>query len=584
MADRKLSTSIIIGGAVDGSLGKAFGEAAGKANSLEAELKRIGRTTKDIELFKRKGGEMESARTALGQHIEKLAQMRSQALKTGGASAKLAADIFKQRDAVATARKALAQKIIETRRLGEALRAAGVDTRNLDRSLTSLSRRQALLQGRQGRLRQVSGMLTSSNGLQFGATSSAIIRRLVASETFGGATTSILGGLGAILPILTEVTAGLALLGAAVAAAYTGIFMLGKSAAEFIDETADMADGLGITTNKLLGLRFAASQSGIESDKLDEKLGKLTASLESAKDGTGPAYESLRELGLTYQELAAMNPDEQVLALADAFKEYNGNVPKVSLANALFGKNSARFVNMLNQGGDAIRRNFEEARRVGYYITKEQEDVANRFDISWQTTLIALKSAWLQIGSELIPIITGVLKDVVNWFKDPQNRAAIVQFGKDLAVIASAMAKILSTGIQLTQNPIIRGGLYGATRGGGSGGVPGFIAGAGVSAVTQATGAGASSVMRSNMSPGSMLLTGATMLGTALFGSSAKAAEVLTPETRTQAPAQAAPVTHNNTFIFPNVQDPKTHAEQFLWHVKNMPGNNGTYSDQPEEK
>jgi len=179
-------------------------------------------------------------------------------------------------------------------------------------------------------------------------------------------------------------------------------------------------------------MQYAASQSGIEAEKLNEKLGKMTLALESAKDGTGPTADALKELGLTWEELSVMNPEQQVLSLAQAFKSYKGDVPKVSLANAFFGKNSARFVNLLNQGRDGIKGMMKDARDSGYAISKSQEDMAQRYDAAMSKAGVAFKSVWLELGTTVLPLVTGWLEKIGKWFRDPETKERFKAFGDAL--------------------------------------------------------------------------------------------------------------------------------------------------------
>jgi len=369
MADRKLSATITVGGAVSSSLGKAFGAVTKGAKGVGAELKAISQQTKELE------------------------------------------------------------------KMVKELKAAGKSTADLEKKLAGLYRTQAAMRARQGRLQAIGGMLHSGGGLNLGPTGSLIARGLASSSTLGPATVSTLTAVGAAAPFIAATATAVAAVAAAGVAATAAVVSLARATGNFIDDTTDVADGLGTTASHLLGLQYAASQSGIEADKLNDKLGKMTLSLESAKDGTGPTADALKELGLTWQELSVMNPESQVTALAEAFKDYKGNVPKVSLANAFFGKNSARFVNLLNQGRDGIRGMMKDARDTGYTINKSQEEMAQKYDSSMSRLGISFKSAWLELGTAVLPLVTSWLDKITAWFNNPETKAGFKAFGDALVPV-----------------------------------------------------------------------------------------------------------------------------------------------------
>lgn len=329
--------------------------------------------------------------------------------------------------------KAISQQTRELEKMVKELKAAGKATGDLEKKLAGLYRAQAATRARQGRLRAIGGMLSpEGGGFQLGPMGSAIARGLASSQTLGPATVSALSAVGAAAPFVAATATAVAAVAAAGVAATAAVVKLASVTGNFIDDTVDIADGLGVTASNLLGLQYAAGQSGIEADKLNEKLGKLTLSLESAKDGTGPTSDALKELGLTWEELSVMNPEQQVLSLAQAFKSYKGDVPKVSLANAFFGKNSARFVNLLNQGRDGIKGMMNDARTAGYAISKSQEDMAQRYDAATSKAGVAFKAIWLELGTTVLPLVTGWFEKIGAWLKDPATKERMKAFGDAL--------------------------------------------------------------------------------------------------------------------------------------------------------
>jgi hypothetical protein len=326
--------------------------------------------------------------------------------------------------------KAISQQTKELEKMVKELKAAGKATGDLEKKLAGLYRAQAATRARQGRLRAIGGMLSpEGGGFQLGPMGSLIARGMASSSTFGGATVSTLGAIGAAAPFIAATGVALAAVAAAGIAATAAVVKLGTATGDFIDDTVDVADGLGMTASNLLGLQYAASQSGIEADKLTEKIGKMTLSLESAKDGTGPTADALKELGLTWEELSILTPETQVQALAEAFKEYKGNIPKVSLANAFFGKNSARFVNLLNQGRDGIRGMMNDARESGYSISKDQESMAQKMDVAMSKMGVSFKAIWLDLGTKVLPMVTGWFEKIGKWLDDPKVREGFKAFG-----------------------------------------------------------------------------------------------------------------------------------------------------------
>lgn len=349
--------------------------------------------------------------------------------------------------------KVIKQLTADLERQAAAAKKAGKSVAQYEKEIARLAKRRSQLEGRQSGLKSISGMFSQPNKIQFGELTSMILGKMATSKSMGGATTSALGMLAEFGPMLAAVGSAAAGVAAALVAVAAGVFAIGKAAAGTIDKTADMADGLGVTTQSLQRLRYVAALSGIEADTFDQKLGKLQASIESSKGGTGAAADAINELGLSYQELSAMNPDEQLIALSTAFKQYNGSTPKITLGNALFGKNSAAFVNMMNQGGDAIRKTGKEAQ----VFSEGQIKDAEKFDRSWNTMTNAFEAVWVQLGSTFLPVVTSAVVDLKNYLSDPALKEDIAIIGEVFSNVFTMVwwtAKRVIDAVQLLIKPV----------------------------------------------------------------------------------------------------------------------------------
>ena len=71
------------------------------------------------------------------------------------------------------------------------------------------------------------------------------------------------------------------------AGAATGIGLLGKKMLDVADKTANTADKLGITTDLLQELRFAATQTGISTESLETPMARFTKRLGEAATAPG---------------------------------------------------------------------------------------------------------------------------------------------------------------------------------------------------------------------------------------------------------------------------------------------------------
>lgn len=157
-----------------------------------------------------------------------------------------------------------------------------------------------------------------------------------------------------------QVQADLRVIGKAFAGAATvaaaGVTALTVQGLAFVDSQAKMARQVGASIDGLRGLQIAANDAGVSTDVLNGAVDRMNARLGEAREGSGQAYEALEKLGLSADELAKMDADVRIATIADRVKELG--LDSADTANLLrdLGIRNREMVNLLMQGGEAIRQ------------------------------------------------------------------------------------------------------------------------------------------------------------------------------------------------------------------------------------
>ncbi|MEL6949124.1 MAG: hypothetical protein AAGM16_03215 [Pseudomonadota bacterium] len=141
-----------------------------------------------------------------------------------------------------------------------------------------------------------------------------------------------------------------------------GLTALSISAARAADNLAKTADKLGVGTRELAGLQLAAKLTGVETNKLNLGLQRLTRRVAEAAQGTGEAQDALRELGIDAKVLTQLAPDEQFKRIGEAFGQISNQSDKVRLGFKLFdseGVDLIRTLDLQRAGLEAAQRQAE---------------------------------------------------------------------------------------------------------------------------------------------------------------------------------------------------------------------------------
>lgn len=153
------------------------------------------------------------------------------------------------------------------------------------------------------------------------------------------------GGIERVRSQIAPLVTGLATL------AGVGTFgVMTASAMKTVDETGELADTIGTTTEALVGLQHAASMGGGSAEGLTASLKKMLDNLGAAKQGAGSAVKLLDQFGLSAESLAAQDPSEVFVQLAEKISQLPTSADQASAAMDLFGKQGLEMLPMLASG------------------------------------------------------------------------------------------------------------------------------------------------------------------------------------------------------------------------------------------
>jgi len=144
-----------------------------------------------------------------------------------------------------------------------------------------------------------------------------------------------------------------------------GLGLMIKRQFAAIDATAKLSDQLGVTTERLQGLRHAAELTGAGANTLDAGLATMAKRLGEAARGSGAAKPALDELGLSAQALIAMSPDKAFYRIAGALEKIEDPARRNAIAANLFSKANMKLLNTLALGEQGLADMQREAEQLG---------------------------------------------------------------------------------------------------------------------------------------------------------------------------------------------------------------------------
>ncbi len=232
----------------------------------------------------------------------------------------------------------------------------------------------------------------------------------------------------------SSATAGLKKVGGAVLSAKTAIVglvgaagfgALITSSLRAGDSLAKTASKIGITTEALSGLRYAAERTGVSTETMDMALQRFTRRASEAALGTGEAVNALKELGLDAESLIKQPLDVQMGMVADAMQGVATQSDRVRLAMKLFDSEGVALVNTLAEGSHALQDMAMEADDLGITLDSVDAKAIEEANDAFTDAKTAIKGVVQAMTVEFAPTIKDLSERFVRFIKK-QNESGNV--------------------------------------------------------------------------------------------------------------------------------------------------------------
>lgn len=175
-----------------------------------------------------------------------------------------------------------------------------------------------------------------------------------------------------------------------------------RSTAEAADEVGKLSARLGIASDSLQRLQFAASMSGASSATLTTSIQFLARAVEEAKEGNEDIIDTFDRLGVSTQELRALSVDQIFVEIAERLSNTADGTEKVAIAMKLFGRSGAELIPTLNEGAEGLKKLGDEAERAGAVLSEDLIKASTEFNDNMQILTTQVGALARQVAGPLI--------------------------------------------------------------------------------------------------------------------------------------------------------------------------------------
>lgn len=183
------------------------------------------------------------------------------------------------------------------------------------------------------------------------------------------------------------------------------------------DEVQKMALRTGFSTEALSELRHAAELSGTSLSSLEKASKTLSGAILDAGFGLETYVRAFDKIGLSYERLKPLSPEEQFLAVMEALAGLTDESEKAALAADLFGRAGTQLLPMLADGAEGLARMRQEAHDLGIVFDQEAADKAAAFNDALTKLKGSVTGVMMEIGSLLVDALKPLIDDFVEIIK-----------------------------------------------------------------------------------------------------------------------------------------------------------------------
>lgn len=257
-----------------------------------------------------------------------------------------------------------------------------------------------------------------------------------ASKAVGSFSSDAAKKLGAFTTNITKVAAAAAAAGAAATAA------LVKGAIDSADSLSKLSKSVGVSTEKLSALQYAAELSGVKNDELSASLIKLNKNSRDAFLGVGGAKDAFDMLGISVSTASGqLKTNDQILAqVFDKFAAMPDGIEKTALAVDIFGRSGATLIPLLNEGTQGLSAMSEEASRLGLIVSADTAKASEQFNDNLDKMQQSLRGLGLRIAEEALP----ALNDFTQTINSSETQQGLADIAVAIIKIGEAAVKTIS--------------------------------------------------------------------------------------------------------------------------------------------
>lgn len=192
----------------------------------------------------------------------------------------------------------------------------------------------------------------------------------------------------------------------------------GKKAADIFnrvafegDEIAKTSRRIGISVESLQKFKYAADLAGVPAEQMYESVRKMSIASVQASSGVQKYSSAFKALNVSVKDSNGnlKSNEDLLIELSDRFANSGMTAAeKLFAAQEIFGRSGSKMVELMNQGPDAIRAQFDELEKYGI-MTEKDAKASEDYNDSLTKLHSAVNGLAIAFSAKLLPTLTDTI-------------------------------------------------------------------------------------------------------------------------------------------------------------------------------
>ncbi len=177
--------------------------------------------------------------------------------------------------------------------------------------------------------------------------------------------------------------------------------------AQSADGLLEMSQRTGLSVESLSRFKFMADQTGGSIEGVEKGSKRLSRVMYDAANGSKTAVEALGALGLSYEQLQTLSPEEKFMTVTRALADVEDKTMQAAIAQQVFGRAGTEMLPMLEGGAAEFDKLSKSAEK--YTITTEQAAASDEFFDSLKELQAQGQGLTRVLAANLLPAMQGLI-------------------------------------------------------------------------------------------------------------------------------------------------------------------------------